>query len=232
MLTRDQIEKFFGPEWVDFFTPFVQSKEFTTLMSALADKKKAGEIIYPAQKDIFRAFKETPLSQLRVVILGMDPYASEGYANGLAFAHLKNMKPARSMEMIIDAIEVDVYNGLKFDKKHFNTELTQWTEQGILLLNSSLTVQKDNPGSHNAIWEPFMEYFCKTLTTVKKSIINLAWGKQAQSYMKHIDIFTNFVNYSEHPAAAARKGEPWNTKAFSWTNAVIIGNKLGEPIKW
>jgi uracil-DNA glycosylase len=231
-MLREHIVKFFGEEWVDFWAPFVQSSKFTAMMDALKKAAADGKVIYPAQTDIFRAFQVLPLSQVRVVMLGMDPYPTEGYANGLAFAHANNMKPTASMSKIVQAVETDCYNSMPGHMPPFKYDLQRWVNQGVLLLNSSLTVVKDDPGSHFEIWQPFTEYFCKTISSVKKHLIFVAIGKQAQGFMKDVDVFEHFIHYCEHPAAAARAGKEWECKAFSYTNTVITANKLGDKITW
>lgn len=231
-MTRKIIEKLLGPEWVDFMAPFMESKEFDSILEQLKALKATGETIFPPQAQIFRAFMEVPLSKVRIVILGMDPYPNEGYASGLAFGHLNNMKKTPSMEKIIEAVESDCYSGLDFNIKDFDTELLHWCKQGILLLNSSLTVKEDVPGSHAAIWKPFTTYFVETMNAVKKDVIWNAWGKQAQSFMPAVNVFTNYVNFSEHPSNAAKEKRAWDTKCFSRTNAIITANSLGDKIKW
>jgi uracil-DNA glycosylase len=97
-------------------------------------------------------------------------------------------------------------------------------------------VKADSPGSHSEIWAPFTEHVCKTLTKVKKNLIWLAWGKQAQSFMTHVDIFSNFVLMSDHPSKAAKEKQEWKTNDFSMVNTILTANKTSiensELIKW
>lgn len=232
MMTRDFIVKSFGEEWVDFMTPFVQSDEFTKILTRLREDKAAGAKIYPDALSVFRCFRETPLSQVRVIILGQDPYPIEGYANGLAFSHSMEKKISASLDKIIDAIEVDCYNGLNFSKDKFDTTLDSWVKQGVLLFNVALTVLDSTPGHHAELWKPFTEYFVKTMATVKRDIIWMAWGKQAQAFTEKLHFVTNFVLTEEHPTAAAREKRAWPCIHFSMANAIITGNRLGATIKW
>ena len=231
-MNREKIAKIFGDEWVDFMAGFVDTPDFDNILVELKKQKDAGAIIYPEQPQIFRAFKEVPLSKVRVVLIGQDPYPAEGYPNGLAFAHSETKKVAASMEKIIDAIEKDAYSGLNFDKPNFDTELKSWPAQGILMLNSALTVVAKTPGSHKEIWHPFTSYVIDTLSKITRDLIFLAWGKDASTYIEHINFMRHYSFSAEHPSFAAREKRDWNCKHFSLVNATITTNKLGERIKW
>lgn len=232
-MTREVIAKFFGEEWVDFMVPFVQSDSFKGILEFLKTEKAAGKVIFPEQAKLFRCFKDLPLSKVRVVILGQDPYPLEGYSDGLAFSHPMTKKIAPSLEKVIDAIEVEYFNGLNFDKENFNTDLSRWVDQGVLLLNTALTVVEKTPGSHAEIWRPFTQFVVDQLTEVRRDIIFLAWGKQAQSFTEKIHFAKHFVFSCEHPAAAAREKRAWECKHFTLTNACITGSKLeGGLINW
>lgn len=237
-MKREQIEKLFGPTWVDFMAPFVQGEEFKKILESLKEERKkaneAGNRIFPEQPthNIFQAFKAVELPDVRVVILGLDPYPVEGYATGLAFAHPTTKKVAASLEKIIDAIETDCYDGLEFNKDKFDCTLEHWTKQGILLLNAALTVEEKKPGSHFEIWKPFTQYVIDKLTQVKNDLIFMAWGKDAQIFTANIHFVKHFVLANEHPANAAREKRKWTCTHFSTANAMITGNRLGSPIKW
>lgn len=231
-MQRETLIKHFGPEWADFMAPFAGSEAFSTILDTLKKEKAEGKVVYPEAAAVFRAFRETPLSQVRVVLLGQDPYPKEGYSTGIAFGHAKNLKIAPSLEKIVDAIEVDVYDGLQFEKPNFDTTLESWTKQGILCLNTALTVVDQTPGSHAELWKPFTEFVIERLNTIGRNVIWLAWGAQSQNFAKAVNVFEHFVFSHEHPAKAAREKKPWDCKHFSLVNACIIKNRLGETIKW
>lgn len=235
-MKRETIAKLFGETWVDLLAPFIQSPEWDNIIKQLAEEKQKSKEknlrIFPDQTQLFRAFKELPFPNVRVVLMGMDPYPVEGYANGWAFAHSMDKKVSASLEKIIDAIEVDCHNGLEFDKNKFDCELKHWNEQGILLLNTALTVEEKNPGSHMEIWKPFMIHVIKQLNNFRNDLIFLAWGKPAQTLTENIHFVKHFTMSCEHPSNAAREKRVWKCNHFSATNAIIIGNQLGEPIKW
>jgi uracil-DNA glycosylase len=235
-MTREKIEQHFGPEWVDFIAPFMQSDKWPPILQELTRMKKAGEPFAPDIPQVFRAFRDTPLSEVRVVLLGQDPYPVKGYATGLAFGHPKEVNLAPSLGKVIDAVEVDCYNGLQMDKPAFDTTLSPWAAQGVLLLNTALTVPegqaKECAGKHEELWRPFTEYVIKKLTEVKNHLIWMSWGQKAQSFTKDISPFLQFLQYFEHPANAAREKRAWECRHFSTANAIIVANKLGKVIQW
>lgn len=231
-MNKETIIKYFGEEWVDFMIPFVSSEIFSNIMATLKKEKAEGTVIYPEPGKVFRCFKELPLSKVRVIIIGQDPYPKEGYATGLAFGHAKNLKTAASLEKIIDSVEKDAYGGLNFNKPSFDTTLESWAKQGVLLLNTALTVKDSTPGSHAELWKPFIEHFVKTMNLIAKDIIWLSWGSPAQNFTKDVNPFTNFLFSHSHPAKAAIQKEDWDCKHFSLTNACIVKNGLGEKIVW
>lgn len=231
-MKRETIEERFGPEWVDFMAPFLQGPEFKELVGKLKAAKGTGKKIFPDEKLLFQAFKATPFSKVRVVLLGQDPYPIEGYANGLAFSHSMEKKHAASMTKMIDAIEKDCYSGLNLNKDDFDTTLQSWADQGVLLLNTALTVEEKVPGSHAEIWDPFIKYVIKTLNQTRKNLIFLAWGKPASVLTEGLHFVNHFIFTCEHPSFAAQNKRDWECHHFSQTNAVITGNQLGEKIKW
>lgn len=231
-MKREIIEKIFGETWVDFMTPFVQSDQFKEILDFLKKEKAAKKTIFPDQAQVFRCFKELPLPDVRVVVLGQDPYPIAEYANGLAFAHSIKKKIAPSLNSMLDCIEKDMYNGLDFDKNNFDTELTDWVKQGVLLMNASFTVEEKKAGEHLEIWKPFTKYVIETLGEVRRNLVMLGWGKPASVFLEAIHFAKHFTFIAEHPSNAAQNKRAWDCKHFSLANAVIIGNKLGEPIKW
>lgn len=245
MLTREQIPFFFGT-WTDMVANFVQTQEFTDILAKLKQQKEEGRKAYPADHtQIFRAFKETPIDKVRVIIIGMDPYPSPDYANGLAFSiprDLKTLPVPASLVKIIDTVEKDCYNGLNFDKENFDVELKHWTDQGIMLLNSAFTVgtvrnehglEVAQPGSHMELWRPFAKYLIKEFDQVCRDKIFLAWGQDAQELVAGNHFFRNFTFVCEHPSKASREQRDWkNENCFNRVNTAIQINRLGEPIKW
>jgi len=173
--------------------------------------------IYPPKEQIFRALKLTPFENIKVVILGQDPYHGEGQANGLAFSVNKGIKVPPSLRNIYKELESDLNI-----KSPLHGDLTSWAKQGVLLLNSVLTVEKDNPGSHKNIgWEEYTDSLIKEISDKKKNIVFILWGKYAESKKSLIDEKKHFIISSPHPSPfSARKGF-FGSKPFSRTNSYL-----------
>ncbi len=189
-------------------------------MLSLRDKIKARRlthIVYPAQEDIFNAYKYTHFEDVKVVILGQDPYVKENEAHGLAFSS-KDGKYTPSLRKIQEAVENDCYNGLKLD---WDNNLIRWAKQGVFLLNTILTVDKGESLSHkDKGWEEFTLETIKQLNN-KGGVIFLLWGANARQYKQHINI-SNVVLECEHPVAASYNGRKWeNFSCFSKVNEIL-----------
>jgi uracil-DNA glycosylase len=190
--------------------------------------------IYPKQSDIFRAFRLTPYKDLRVVIVGQDPYF-DGRATGLAFANdddsaLIANQLSPSLEKIKECVEVMVHKGLNLN---FDPTLTNWAKQGVLLLNSSLTVQAGAPGSHSKYWNRFMREFLTTLSANRTGICYLFIGGQAKCLAQHVSHKTNHVFSFVHPAWSSRRGESWKCPYFNVINSILTRQNGEEyAIKW
>lgn len=243
-MTQAHREHFFGT-WADVIGPFTETEEFNRIFATLKAEKEAGKSILPDQAAIFRAFHETPLDKVRIIILGQDPYPAPQYANGLAFAinaGLPIANPA-SLNTIVDTIENECYGGIAgYDKNNFDVTLKSWTDQGIMLLNSALTVgstpnnaglEIPTAGTHMQLWRPFMNYLFDTLDLIARNKIVIACGQEAIEITKKMNFFKNFVITCEHPSRAAREKRPWkNESCFNRANAMIVVNDMGEKIKW
>jgi uracil-DNA glycosylase len=222
----DKFGKMIFNSWYGLLKPILSTEYFQALIARLNTLYKEKDI-WPKRSDVFRAFKLTRYRDLKVVILGMDPYANER-ANGLAFANSKEVTSlSPSLRKIWETIEIDYYNGLDLN---FDPTLEKWAGQGVLLINTALTVEKGKSGSHCKIWEAFTEFLLKQLSLGDPGIIYCLWGKNAQEYKKFIDTEKNYVIEAEHPSYAARNGRKWD---FSFKQVDKITDLLyGENIKW
>lgn len=228
-----------GEGWASLLKPFmVEEKpgddiEYAKIVKFLKEQKDNNVIYFPEGKNVYKAFRATPLEKVRVVLLGQDPYHVPGYANGLAFSTDMEKLPV-SLEVMFDGIENDVYRGLDFKRPKRTGDLMPLAEQGVLLLNTALTVENGKPGSHTDIWKGFTENLIKELTTVKRDLIWISLGAPAKKLTTElVNPFRNFVYLAEHPAAAARAKRKWeHNNVFSKTNMAIKLNNLGEPINW
>lgn len=187
----------------------------------------SSEQIFPPKEEIFRAFSLTPINTVKVVILGQDPYHGQGEANGLAFSVNKDISIPPSLKNIYKELNSDL--GLDIPK---HGDLTAWAKQGVLLLNSILTVEKDKPGSHRKIgWEEYTDSLIKGISDRRENVVFILWGKYAESKKILIDESKHLILVSPHPSPfSARKGF-FGSKPFSKTNAYLIKNNI-EPIDW
>ena len=182
--------------------------------------------VYPAKENIFKAFRLTPPSELKVVILGLDPYVDKDRATGLSFANFnEDMRSASpSLKIIWNCVEKEIHNGLILD---FDFSLESWAKQGVLMLNTSLTVEAGKTGSHLKLWSLFTNDILQFITKEYPETIFILWGKQAEQY-EHL--CTNVLKYV-HPAYAVYSHTSWNCKNFSEANEILL--KQGKQIiKW
>ena len=171
---------------------------------------------YPPKHQIFNAFNSCSIDDLRIVIIGQDPYHGEGEANGLCFAVNDGVKIPPSLRNIFKEIALD-FNTV-FDSESGN--LQRWAKQGVLLLNATLTVQKDNPGSHQRQgWETFTDAVIAKINAEKSNVVFLLWGNYAQKKGAKIDLNKHYVLTSGHPSPLSANQNKWfGNKHFSKTN--------------
>lgn len=185
----------------------------------------------PAQSDVFRAFELCPFNDLKVVMLGQDPYPQKGVATGVLFGNRKevdedNLSP--SLNVVKEA-------AIDFEVPHycitFDNSLESWSKQGILMINSALTVEMNRIGSHVMLWRPFIAKLLKNLSEYNIAIVYVLFGRQAQTFKPYINDRFNHIIEIEHPAYFARSGTKMPHQLF-----VDISNKVkeiyGVPIKW
>lgn len=179
---------------------------------------KCENVIYPDKNLIFNAFNHFNKEDLKVVIIGQDCYHGSGQANGLCFSVNEGIKTPPSLRNIIYELNKD----LKI--KRTNTDFTDLAKQGILLLNSALTVESKKPGSHLKLWEPYTNYIIDYISKNFENIIFVLWGNYAKKKKVLIDFKKHYIIESNHPSPlSANRGGFFNTKPFS-----KINNKLKE----
>jgi len=212
-------------DWYPLLEPIISSDKFKPIASEIKRCKQTFTKIYPETTKTFRAFKLCQLADTRVVILGQDPY-HDGRATGLCFANNIGLgKPSPSLQWIVKALEYE-YDTICVD---FDYDLETWASQGVLLLNTALTVVKGYAGSHTELWRPFTEELITNLSLTKNNIIFVLWGKKAQEYSKFIH-GNNKIITAPHPAADAYTG---GKAGFHTSGSFSAVNKfLSEPIKW
>lgn len=183
--------------------------------------------IFPKGTQIFRAFNECPFEKVKVVILGQDPYPTRGHAHGLSFSVDSTVHPLpKSLQNIYAELQTDVGVVRK------NGDLSDWANQGVLLINSVLTVREGQPGSHaNKGWEKFTDAVIQQLATHRENIVYVLWGSYAQKKGEHIDSSKNLVLKTVHPSPLSAYRGFFGSRPFSRINEYLTSNGL-EPIKW
>lgn len=218
--------KLIGNDWDQILSVIENSSGFHVFMNKikqLYDKK----VVYPEQDNIFRALKLTPYSNVKVVIVGQDPYHGEREANGLSFSVSPGIKLPPSLKNIYK----ELYDDLKIDRKD-NGDLTDWAEEGVLLLNSVLTVEKDKPASHrNFGWELLTDYIIKSLNEKNEPVVFILWGNFAKNKAKYITNQHHLIITSPHPSPFSARYGFFGSKPFSKANNFLISNGI-SPIKW
>lgn len=200
---------------------------FQNLKTFLLEEKNSGHLIFPPGKDILNAFNKTPFDNVKVVILGQDPYHDHGQAHGLCFSVPPGIVPPPSLKNIYKELQSDV--GITIPS-HGNLE--SWAAQGILLLNATLTVRAHQAGSHQGKgWEKFTTAAIQALNDRKEGLVFLLWGRYAQQKGSVIDLSKHYVLTSAHPSPLSAHNGFWGCKHFSQTNAILVKRGL-TPINW
>ncbi len=197
------------------------------LKAFLVAEREAGKRIFPKASNWFRALDLTPLSAVRIVILGQDPYHGEGQAHGLCFSVQRGVRPPPSLVNIYKEMEADL--GIQPPAHGF---LEHWAEQGVLLLNSVLTVEGGRPGSHQGKgWERFTDAVIRLVNEQSRPIVFLLWGAYAQRKAEHVDASRHLVLKTTHPSPYSANSGFLGSRPFSRTNAFLSG-KGATPIDW
>lgn len=195
---------------------------FLEITRFLKSEKAAGKTIYPSGPHIFNAFNSTPFQKVKVVILGQDPYHGEGQAHGLCFSVQKGIKPPPSL--------VNIYKEMKSDlglEAPSHGCLQAWAEQGVFLLNAMLTVEKDQPASHQKIgWQNFTDAAIQKLSDERENLVFILWGAFAQQKSLLIDNSKHLVLKSPHPSPFSADKGFFGSKPFSKTNEYLKKNNL------
>jgi len=215
------------PSWKAVLEDVFATPNMQALKKFLKAEKAAGKIIYPRGSLIFNAMNSTPFDQVKVVILGQDPYHGPGQAHGLCFSVPKGVAPPPSLINIFKEIEQDL--GIKLPEHGC---LQSWAEQGVLLLNSVLTVECHKAASHKGQgWEEFTDTIISALNQQRKNLVFLLWGSYAKQKGKFIDRERHLVLTSPHPSPLSAHRGFFGNRHFSKTNAYLQKNGI-EPISW
>jgi uracil-DNA glycosylase len=215
--------------WKNALAEEFERDYFNQLMAFLSSEYDTfPDQVFPEEKFIFRAFDLCPLHMVKVVILGQDPYPTKGHAHGLAFSVNKSVQPLpKSLQNIYKELQSDL--SIPVPR---NGELLHWAEQGVLLLNTVLTVKEGVPDSHSGKgWERYTDAVLAAVNSHTESTVFILWGAKAQAKVSLIDLDRHFVIQSPHPSPLSAYRGFFGSKPYSRTNAYLI-NQGREPIIW
>jgi len=215
-----------APTWKSHLSAEFQKPYFLQLTDFIKSEY-TNQTIYPPGKEIFRAFDSCDFEQIKVVIIGQDPYHGPGQANGLCFSVRDGIRMPPSLQNIFKEIHADLGKPMPV-----SGDLERWAKQGVLLLNATLTVRASSPGSHqNKGWEIFTDEVIKTISDQKENVVFLLWGAYAQKKGEVIDRNKHLVLMSAHPSPFSADRGFFGCKHFSKANAYLKSKGLKE-IDW
>lgn len=214
--------------WHDLLGPLKQEPYFTNALAAYDRDVSSGIVCYPPRAEIFNAFKLTPFNQLKVVIIGQDPYHQVGQAMGLSFSVKPGVKVPPSL--------VNIYKELSNDIPGFvppnHGTLTTWAQQGVLMLNSILTVQDSNPLSHSKVgWDEFTSKVIEQINLHSSHVVYMLWGAKAKAKCRIVDRNNNLILEAAHPSPLSAYNGFFGCHHFSKANEYLIAQGK-EPINW
>ena len=214
-----------GNDW-DIVLKDEYEKDYFKKIEDVVREEYSNKTIFPPASKVFYAFRMTPYKDVKVVILGQDPYHGEGEANGLCFSVNRGIKSPPSLKNIYK----ELYNDLGIERT--DTDLSDWAKSGVLLLNSVLTVEKDKPASHKFVgWEEFTDSVIKKLNDREEPLVFILWGNFAKSKMKYITNPKHLIISSSHPSPFSVNYGFLGSRPFSRTNEFLRGNGIKE-IEW
>lgn len=222
--------------WSDILKEEKEKDYFKKVFTFQDEERKKGKNIYPARENIFNAFKLTSFENLKVVILGQDPYHGPRQAEGLCFSVPIGITPPPSLKNIFKELESDLHNSENILESGFHTpkhgHLGKWAEQGVFLLNTVLTVEEGRPGSHAGRgWETFTDFVIKSISDHKDHVVFLLWGNYAKSKINLIDTKKHTILTAPHPSPLSAHAGFFGCKHFSQCNKALSIHHQ-SPIDW
>lgn len=220
------METTINSDWKEILHDEFKKPYFKKLQNEVS-KAYQNKKVYPASQNIFSAFNLCPFYKVKVVILGQDPYHNKGQAHGLSFSVPNETKIPPSLKNIYREIKDDI--GVQIPS---SGNLTRWAEQGVLLLNTTLTVEENHAGSHQDLgWETFTDAVIKKISEEKEHVVFLLWGKYAQTKTVQIDENKHLILTAPHPSPLSAYTGFFGCKHFSQTNKYLLSHHL-QPINW
>ena len=215
--------------WARIFKSFIFSTEFTNILTDLWKMSNEDKRFTPPLKQLFRAFEECPYDDLKVVMIGQDPYPQLGVADGIAFSCSNTEKLQPSLKFILQEVDRTVYNNQSVSE---DLDLKRWSNQGILMLNTALTVEIGKIGSHYDVWKPFTAYLLDWLNNYNPGLIYVYMGKKAEEWSDLTSTENNFKYFVKHPASAAYSGSKWDSNNVFNEISKVIKETRNEEIIW
>ena len=206
-------EKVSSSDWAPILNPWLDSTDHYNVVKALKSANESGVRFTPRYGDAYNAFLHCPVDQLKVVMIGQDPYPQPDVADGIAFSCSKKGKPEASLRYIFNAL----------DTPDADPDLKRWADQGVLLLNTAMTVEVNNVGSHYDMWKPFMSSLLTEISNLRPDIIVVGLGKKAQEWLSYFPFGTK-LEVSLPASAAYRKGGTWYHQD--------VFNRINEYLTW
>ena len=211
--------------WTEILAPIKNTEYFTTLWEKVKEEYQTTKC-FPPKNQIFRAIELTPFEEVKVVIIGQDPYHNDNQANGLCFSVSDKVTAPPSLKNIFKELEDDL--GIK----KTSNELEMWAKQGVLLLNATLTVRAHEANSHKDLgWEQFTDFIIKEISDKKENVVFVLWGAFAQKKAGLIDASRHFIIQSAHPSPFSVHKGFFGSRPFSKINQ-FLKEKGKEPINW
>jgi len=227
MSAQSRVEVQIEESWKQILDDEFQQPYFSAIKQFLVQEREKGATVYPPGPLIFNAFNLTPFDELKVVILGQDPYHGKGQAHGLCFSVPDGVQQPPSLQNIFKELNKDL--GIPISK---SGNLTKWAQQGVMLLNALLTVRANQPASHHNIgWETFTDTVIRKISDEKEGVVFLLWGKFAQEKQPLINLNKHYVLKAAHPSPYSASNGFFGCKHFSRTNELLI-QQGKTPIEW
>ena len=215
-----------GNSWDKVLKEMFDSKEYQMFFQKI-EKEYQNKTIYPKKENIYNALKLTPYENVKVVIVGQDPYHGENEAHGLSFSVQRGIKLPPSLKNIYKEIS----NDLNIVEPNCG-DLTSWAKEGVLLLNSVLTVEKDKPASHAKIgWNKYTDYIIQKINEKEKPVVFILWGNFAKTKKELITNPKHLIITSAHPSPFSARNGFFESKPFRKTNEFLKENNI-KPINW
>ena len=225
------VEKLKPSGWANKLRGFIMSSDFDKILNTLYQLREDGKRFTPPLKYVFKAFEECPVNDLKVVIIGQDPYPYLGIADGLAFSCSLTGKPQPSLQKIFEAINNTMQDTMQDTVQ--DPDLTRWSNQGVLLINTALTCEIDKVGSHYNIWHDFIVYVLDMLSLSNSGLIFCLLGSKAHE-LESIITPAHYIIKTTHPASASYRNGLWDCNdMFNEINRILeMNNGKSYCINW